>query len=174
MARYMSRHSGKHVVQAALISSIVPFMLKTSNNPDGVDQSVFNRMLASMQEDRAEFFTGFFKDFYGVGILAQPVSEEFLQWSRSVAMQGSLKATLACANAFATTDFRADLAAFQVPTLIIHGTDDKTVPIDVSGRAAAQAIASATLVEYSGAPHGLFATHKDELKGDLLQFVQQY
>lgn len=174
VARYMSRHNGKHVVQAALVSSIVPYLLKTKDNPNGVDQAIFNQMTGSMKDDRAEFFTGFFKDFYGVGILTQPVSEEYLQWSRSVALQASLKATLECVKAFSTTDFRSELAAFQVPTLIIHGTEDKTVPIDASGRAAAKGISYSTLIEYPGAPHGLFATHKEQLANDLLNFVRKY
>ena len=88
-------------------------------------------------------------------------------------MQASLKATLECAKAFATTDFRPDLACFKVPTLIIHGTADKTVPIDASGRAAAKGIAQSTLIEYDGAPHGLFATHKQRLTKDLLDFLRQ-
>jgi pimeloyl-ACP methyl ester carboxylesterase len=89
-------------------------------------------------------------------------------------MQASLKATLDCAGTFATTDFRPDLAAFsKVPTLIIHGTSDQTVPIDATGRAAASAIPQAKLIEYDGAPHGLFATHKDRLMNDLLAFLGQ-
>ncbi len=87
-------------------------------------------------------------------------------------MQAGLKPTLACAKAFATTDFRPDLAAFKVPTLIVHGTDDKTVPINASGRAAAKGIANSTLLEYDGAPHGLFATHKERFTRDLLAFVK--
>ena len=86
-------------------------------------------------------------------------------------MQAGLKATLECAKSFATTDFRPDLAAFKVPTLIVHGTADKTVPIDATGRAAAKGIAHAQLIEYEGAPHGLFATHKDRLSEDLLRFL---
>jgi len=124
-----------------------------------------------MKQDRAHFFGGFFKDFYGVGLVSHPVSDELLESSRNVAMQASLKATLACAEAFATTDFRPDLASFKVPTLIIHGTDDKTVPIDASGRAAARGIPGAELIEYDGAPHGLFATHKERLTKDLLAFL---
>ncbi len=96
-----------------------------------------------------------------------------LEWSRAVVMQASLKATLACAEAFATTDFRPDLSAFHVPTLIIHGTSDKTVPIDAAGRAAAHGIADSKLIEYDGAPHGLFATHKEQLTNDLLEFLQR-
>ena len=173
VARYMSRHGGKNVSQAALISSVVPYMLKTADNPQGTDQSVFAQMTAGMQQDRAHFFAGFFKDFFGVGLLSSPVSEELLESARSVALQASLKATLACAQAFATTDFRGDLAAFSVPTLIIHGTADKIVPIDPAGRAAARGIPQAKLIEYEGAPHGIFATHKQQLTSDLLAFLKQ-
>ncbi len=172
VARYMSRHAGKGVVKAALISSIVPFMLKTSDNPEGTEPSVFDEMSKAMKEDRARFFSGFFKDFFGVSLISNPVSAEVLDWARGVSMQAGLKPTLACAKAFATTDFRPDLAAFKVPTLIVHGTDDKTVPIEASGRAAAKGIANSTLLEYDGAPHGLFATHKERFTRDLLAFVK--
>jgi non-heme chloroperoxidase len=123
------------------------------------------------KEDLAKFFAGFFRDFFGVNMLSHPVSAELLEWARSVSLQASLKATLACAKSFASTDFRPDLAAFKVPTLIIHGTDDKTVPIDAAGRVAVKGIAHATLIEYDGAPHGLFATHKERLTLDLLKFI---
>ena len=172
VARYMSRHAGKSVSKAVLVSSVVPFMLKTDSNPHGTDKSAFDEMTAGMKADRAKFFAGFFKDFYGVSMVSHPVSEPLMEASRSVAMQASLKATLACAAAFATTDFRPDLASFTVPTLIIHGTDDQTVPIDASGRAAAKGIAGSRLVEYEGAPHGLLATHKDRVTKDLLDFIR--
>jgi len=173
VARYMSRHGGKGLKQAALISSVVPFMLKTADNPEGTDASVFADMTKGMKEDRAKFFAGFFKDFFGVSLVSHPVSDELLQWARAVSMQAGLKATLACAKSFSTTDFRPDLAAFRVPTLVIHGTDDKTVPIDAAGRAAAKGIADSILVEYDGAPHGLFATHKERFTQDLLRFVRE-
>jgi len=172
VARYLSRHQGKNVQQAILISSVVPYMLKTDNNPEGVDQSTFEAMTEGMVNDRAHFWTAFFKQFYGVGMVSHPVSDELLTWSSNLAMQASLKATLACAQSFATTDFRADLAAFKVPTLIIHGTKDKTVPIDAAGRAAAAGIAGSTLLEYDGAPHGLIATHKQKVAEDVLNFLQ--
>jgi len=173
VARYMSRHGGKSVSKAVLVSSVVPYMLKTNDNPEGTEQGVFDQMAQAMKADRAKFFAGFFKDFFGVGLTAHPVSDEVLQWARSVSMQASLKATLACAKSFASTDFRADLSAFKVPTLIIHGADDKIVPIGASGRAAAQAIQQATLIEYDGAPHGLQATHKDQLSKDMLEFIRR-
>ncbi len=172
VARYMSRHGGKGVSQAALVASIVPYMLKTPDNPAGTDRSVFDEMAQGMKDDRAKFFASFFKDFFGVSLVSHPASDELLEWARAVSMQAGLKPTLACAKAFATTDFRPDLKAFGVPTLIIHGTSDKTVPIDASGRAAAKGIANATLIEYDGAPHGLFATHKERFTKDLLAFVK--
>ncbi len=172
VVRYMSRHAGRHVKKCGLISSVVPYMLKTDDNPHGVDQSIFNEMTQSMLADRPHFFAGFFRDFFGVGGLSHPVSDEYLQWTRSVAMQASLKATLACANSFATTDFRPELDAVTVPTLIIHGTADATVPIDASGRPAAKAIQSSTLKEYEDAPHGLFATHREQLTKDLIEFLR--
>lgn len=172
VARYMSRHNGQNVSQAVLISSVVPYMLKTPDNPDGTDIAVFDQMTAAMKADRAKFFGGFFDDFYGVGLLSQPVSDELLLASRNTAMQAGLKGTLECAKSFGTTDFRPDLTALNVPTLIIHGTADATVPIDAAGRAAAKGIATSRLIEYDGAPHGLFATHKDKLTADLLEFLR--
>ena len=172
VARYLSRYAGKDVAQAVLISSVVPFMLKTPDNPEGVPQSVFDEMTAGMKKDRAHFFAGFFKTFYGVGLVSHPVSDELLENSRTVALMASLKATLASAEAFATTDFRPDLPAFTVPTLLIHGTADKTVPIDASARQTVKAVPQAKLLEYDGEPHGLFATAKERMIADLLEFVK--
>jgi non-heme chloroperoxidase len=172
VARYMSRHEGRNVIKTALVASVVPLMLKTDDNPNGTEQSVFDGMAKGMSEDRAKFFASFFKDFFGVNLFLHPVSQELIEWARGMAMQASLKATLECAKSFASTDFRPDLAAFTKPTLVIHGTDDQTVPIEPSGRAAARAIKQSTLIEYSGAPHGLFATHKARLSSDLLAFLR--
>ena len=173
VARYMSRHGGRSVAKTALVSSVVPCMLKSADNPLGTEQAVFDGMAQQMRTDRAQFFAGFFKDFFGVGMLSHPVSAELIEWARGQAMQASLRATLECAKAFSTTDFRGDLKAFNVPTLIVHGSADKTVPIGASGHAAQAGIAQSLLVEYEGAPHGLFATHKDRLSEDLLSFVRR-
>lgn len=171
VARFMSRHGGRNVIKTALIASVVPFMLKVDDNPQGTEQGIFDKMRQGMLDDRAKFFSGFFKDFFGVSMLSHSVSQELLDWARGMALQASLKATLECAKSFASTDFRPDLAAFTRPTLIIHGTEDKTVPIDASGRAAAAAIKQSVLIEYQGAPHGLFATEKLRLSNDLLTFL---
>ena len=173
VARYMSRHGGKGVTQAALIGSVVPFMLKTDDNPDGVDQSVLEQIADGIRKDRPDFFRSFFKDFFGVGMISHPVSQATLDWAWRLAMQAGLRPTLGAAEAFGSTDFRPDLAAFNVPTLIIHGTSDATVPIDPTARAAAKAIPNARLIEYDGAPHGLTATHKDRLSQDLLDFLRE-
>ena len=171
IARYLSRHGGKGVSRVALVSSVVPYMLKTGDNPNGVPQEAFDEMTAGMLDDRAKFFTGFFKDFFGVGLLAHPVSDETLHLAWTTAMQAGLRPTLAAAKAFATTDFRPDLASFTMPTLLIHGTADKTVPIDATAREVAKAVPHATLLEYGGEAHGVFATQRERLTQDLLDFL---
>ena len=171
IARYLSRHGGKGVSRVALVSSVVPYMLKTGDNPNGVPQEAFDEMTSGMLDDRAKFFTGFFKDFFGVGLLSHPVSDEVLHLAWITAMQAGLRPTLAAAKAFATTDFRPDLASFSMPTLLIHGTADKTVPIDATAREVAKAVPHATLLEYGGEAHGVFATQRERLTQDLLDFL---
>ncbi|GAB5519217.1 MAG: alpha/beta hydrolase [Rhodothermales bacterium] len=173
VARYMSRHQGHNVVQAALVSSVVPYLLKDESNPNGAPPEVFEGMKDGLKADRADFFANFFPNFYGMSVLNKPTSEAHVEWARSTAMKASLKATLDCVDAFAKTDFRPDLAQFNVPTLIIHGDDDQIVPIDLTSRTAAEGIANATLIEYAGGPHGVFATHTAQLRDDLLNFVSQ-
>ena len=173
VARYMSRHDGRGVNSAVLIGSVVPYMLKTDDNPYGVPEEQLLGIAKGIKEDRPNFFRTFFKDFFGVGYVTSPVSEATLDWAWRLAMQASLRSTLECAKSFGFTDFRPDLPAFRVPTLVIHGTGDKTVPIDPSGRAAAAGIAASQLVEYDGAPHGLFATESDRLTEDLLTFLSR-
>lgn len=172
VARYMSRHDGKGVVAAGLIASIVPYMLKTGDNPDGTPQETFDQIAEGIKADRAHFFRdSFVPQFFGVGYISSPVSDDVMDMATTTALMAGLKPTLACAESFAHTDFRPDLAAFRVPTLIIHGTSDKTVPIDASARAAAQGIAQAQLIEYDGEPHGLNITASDRLTQDLLAFL---
>ncbi len=172
VARYMSRHGGKGVVQAGLVSSVVPYVLQDDSNPQGVPGVQLDQIKAGLLKDRPHFLAGFAQDFYGVGWISSPVSQEVLDWSLMMAMQAGLKGTVACVDAFGRTDFRPDLPAFTVPTLIIHGTADKTVPIDATARAAARGIGQATLIEYDGSPHGLLATDKDRVTADLLDFLR--
>ena len=172
VARYMSRHGGKGVAATALVASVVPYMLKTDDNPNGAPPEVFEQIKDGIREDRARFFRRtFMPQFFGAGWVTSPVSDDILDMATATALRAGLKPTLACVDAFGTTDFRPDLAAFNVPTLIVHGTADKTVPIDISARAAAKGIAGSQLVEYDGEPHGLNATASDRLTKDLLTFL---
>lgn len=172
VARYMSRHAGVHVHSAALIASIVPYMLKADDNPTGVAAAQFDAMKVAIRRDRATFFGLFFNDFFGKTLLNHPVSNEVLVWCREQAMKASIKATLDCVDAFGTTDFRRELDAFDVPTLLLHGTADRIVPIDATTRAAKLAISGATAIEYPDAPHGLLVTHREQIINDLLRFLK--
>lgn len=171
VARYMSRHGGRGVSSIALVSSVVPRMLKADDNPDGVPAATFETMTQGMKTDRPRFMRQFLADFFGQGMIVSSVSAETVDWAWRLCMQAGLKPTLACAEAFAKTDFRNDAAQIAVPTLVIHGTADATVPIDATGRKVVQMIPGARLIEYPGAPHGLFATHQERLTSDLLNFL---
>jgi len=171
VARYMSRHGGKGVVGAGLISSVVPYMPQTDDNPHGAPIEQLTAIVDGIKQDRYGFFATFFKQFFGAGFISSPVSSETLAWAQQQMSMAGLKPILACAESFAFTDFRPDLSAFRVPTLIVHGTADKTVPIDPTGRAAATAIGQSQLVEYDGAPHGLTITDSDRFTRDLLTFL---
>jgi non-heme chloroperoxidase len=172
IARFIGRHGTTRLSKAVLISAVTPYMLKTSDNPDGVDRSVFDEIVEGLKEDRPHFLAGFGKSFFGVGLIAQPVSQEILDWAQVHALKASPKGTIDCVRAFSETDFRSDLAKFDIPTLIIHGDDDQVVPIDVGGRASARLVPHATFIAYAGAPHGLTDTHKDRVNADLLAFAR--
>lgn len=171
IARYMSRHGGARVGRVAFVSAVPPFMLKTADNPEGVDKSVFDGMVEGVQKDRFDFLQTFGKQFYGVGLLSHPVSQGVLDWTFGMAAVASPKATRDCIRAFSETDFRKDLAMIQVPTLVIHGADDKTVSAAVSGERTAKSVAGATYSVYEGAPHGLNVTHADKLNAELIAFA---
>jgi non-heme chloroperoxidase len=171
IARYLARYGAKRVAKAALISSVVPYVLKTADNPEGADESALKEMITQLKEDRPKFLAGFTKQFFGVGMISHPVSPEMMNWASYLAFQASPKATIDCVNAFGKTDFRPDLKAFTIPTLVIHGTADKNVPIGATGDAAAKGIANAKYLRYEGAPHGLFITHKNQLIEDLVSFL---
>ncbi|MBO0358799.1 alpha/beta hydrolase [Hymenobacter sp. BT186] len=171
VARYMSRHGGARVSKVAFVSAVTPYLLKTDDNPDGVDKSVFDDILKNIAKDRFDFLQTFGKQFYGEGPLSNPVSKAVLDWSFGMASLGSHQATVACGHAFAETDFRQDLATISVPALVIHGEDDKTVPIKNSGDRMGEYLKHATYITYDGAPHGLFITEKDKLNQDLVDFA---
>ncbi|MES2147140.1 MAG: alpha/beta hydrolase, partial [Pseudomonadota bacterium] len=171
VARFQTKYPGR-TSAAVLISSVVPYMAKTADNPNGVPKETFDQMTAGMKKDHKDFFPGFFKDFYGVGLVEKPVSQAVLDDSWRQTLMASLHNILAAAKAFATTDFRPDLKNFgTVPTLVIHGDADKTVPIAATAREVAQALPHAKLIEYPGSAHGVFETDKERLIGDLVAFL---
>ncbi len=171
IARYLSSHGTDRVSKAVLIGAVTPFLLKTADHPEGVDRSVFDGMRAGITADRPQFFSDFGKVFMGADKPGSKVSEGILSWTLSMALQASLKSTLDCVGAFSETDFRPDMKAFTMPTLIIHGDADAIVPIDITARAAAKMIPGSRLEVYEGAPHGLCYTHKDRVNEQLLAFI---
>ena len=171
VARYMSRHGGARVDKFAFVSSVMPYLLKTANNPDGVDKSTFDDIRANLVKDRCAFLQPFGKQFYSAGPLSNPVSQAVLDWTFGMGSLGAHQATVACGHAFAETDFRQDLAGIKVPALIIHGADDKIVPIKNSGDRMSQHLPHATYITYDGAPHGLLIIEKDKFNRDLIDFI---
>ena len=171
IARYLNRFGSERISKVVLISSVLPYMSKTHGNDEGVDVEVFDTMLEKIHEDRIGFLDSFGKQFFGIGMLNHPVSEPLLQYYRMLASFASQRSTEKCAESFAMTDFREDIKAISLPTLIIHGDDDKTVPIEVSSNRTAKMIPNAQYIVYEGAPHGLFYTHKDRLNQDLISFI---
>ncbi|MBT9391570.1 alpha/beta hydrolase [Hymenobacter sp. NST-14] len=172
VARYMSRHGGARVTRVAFVSAVTPYLLKTADNPEGVDRETFDDIIENLKKDRFDFLTTFGKQFFGVGVLNSPVSDATLNWMQAMCQIGDPHATIQSARAWSETDFRPDLQTIKVPTLVIHGGDDQTVPPAVSGERMTQFVPQAEFVEYSGAPHGLFITDKDRLNRDLRTFAQ--
>jgi pimeloyl-ACP methyl ester carboxylesterase len=170
VARYVSRYGTERVSKIVLVSSVLPYLAKTGDNPDGVDQSVFADMMEQIKDDRIAFLDDFGKKFFGVSLLNKPVSAPLLEYYRSLASVALPRATQQCAISFANTDFRADVETINLPTLIIHGDDDQTVPISSSSNRTAKMIKAAQYKIYEGAPHGLFYTHRKRLNQDLIQF----
>ena len=171
VVRYLSRYGSKHVTKAVLISAVTPFLMKTADNPEGVDPKVFDESAANLRKDRPAFLKEFGAKFYGRTALKHTVSEADLEWTLSMAFTGSLRSTLAAATAWSATDFRQDMKSISVPVLVIHGTGDATVPIDAAGRRSAKLLPNATLSEYDGEPHGLFLTAANRLNQELLTFI---
>ncbi|MBC8130985.1 MAG: alpha/beta hydrolase [Rhizobiaceae bacterium] len=172
VARYMSRHSGRRVGKAVLVAAVTPFLLKTDDNPEGVPASVFEEMIAGLRKDRPNFLATFAKSFFNAGMLNFQISNEILGQFVAQALEASPKATIDCVKAFGTTDFRGDMAHFKVPTLIIHGDADQTVPLDHSAKHLPAMIPGAVLKIYEGAPHALQFTEKDRLTQDLVAFAR--
>lgn len=174
VARYIGRHGTQKVRKAALISAVPPMMVKTADYPGGLPMEVFDGLRKATQENRSQLYrdiaSGPFFGFNRDGAVpSQGLIDSF--WAQG--MQAGHKNTYDSIAAFSATDFRGDLAKFDVPTLIVHGDDDQIVPINASAHAAAELVADARLIVYPGAPHGLADTHKDRLNQDLLNFLRE-
>jgi non-heme chloroperoxidase len=171
VTRYLGTYGSDRIAKAVVIGVVPPFLLKTDDNPGGVDASVFKGIEEAITADRFAFMTAFLADFYNVDVLGgERISEQAVQASWNVAVSASAKGTLDCVQAW-LTDFRADLPRIDVPTLIIHGDADRTLPVEATAIPLAQRITGARLTIVPGGPHGLIWTHADEVNTALLAFL---
>ena len=171
VARYLGRYGSTGVSKAVIISGVTPYLLKTADNPEGVDGSVFAGIEKAVAADRYAFFTGFFQNFYNTDLfLGKRVSEQAVQSSWNVAAGASATASLACVPAW-HEDFRADLARIDVPTLVIQGDADRILPIAASGLRTAKLIQGARLLVIKDGPHCIPWTHSEEVNAELLSFL---
>lgn len=170
VTRYLGTYGSDRIHKAVVIGVVPPFLLKTEDNPSGVDGTVFEGIQQAIVADRPAFLTGFLHDFYNVDVLGgERVSDQVVQYSWNVAAAASARATLACVAAW-LTDFRKDLP-IDVPTLIIHGDADRTLPLDATAIPLSQRIDGAKLAVIPDAPHGLIWTHAAEVNAELLDFL---
>ena len=171
VARYFGKYGSKGVSKAIFISGIPPFLLKTADNPEGVDKSVFEGIEKGIVKDRFAFFGDFFKNFYNTDVLMpKNVSEQVVQSSWNVAAGSSATASLACVATW-LEDFRKDLTKVDVPTLVIHGDADRILPISATGSRTAKLIQGARQVVIKDGPHCITWTHAEEVNRELVSFL---
>ncbi len=171
VARYLGKYGSKGVSKAVIISGVPPFLLKTADNPEGVDGSVFEGIQKAIVADRYAFFTDFFNNFYNTDLLlGKRVSQQAVQSSWNLAAGASATASLACVPTW-HEDFRKDLSRIEVPTLVIHGDADRIVPISASGLRTAKLIKGARLLVVKDGPHCISWTHADQVNSELVNFL---
>jgi non-heme chloroperoxidase len=171
VARYLGKYGSKGVSKAVIISGVPPYLLKTSDNPEGVDGSVFEGIQKAVATDRYTFFTDFFKNFYNTDLqLGKRVSEQAVQASWNLAAGASATASLACVPTW-HEDFREDVARIDIPTLVIHGDADRILPIEASGARTVKLIKGARSLVVKGGPHCITWTHAEEVNSELLNFL---
>ena len=173
VVRYIGRHGTQRVAKAVLISAIPPLMLKTPANPDGLPIEVFDQLRASVQADRSQFWKDLSLPFYGYNRPGAKVSEGVRESFWRQGMMCGFPGAYFCIKAFSETDLTEDLKRIDVPTLILHGDDDQIVPIADSALLSAKLVKGATLKVYTGAPHGLCTTLKDQVNEELLSFFRR-
>ncbi len=172
VTRYIGRYGTKRVAKAVLISAVPPLMLKTPANPDGLPMKAFDEIRAGVQHDRPQFFKDLSAPFYGANRPDANVSQGVRDFFWLQGMMAGHKAVYDCIKAFSETDLTEDLKKFDVPTLIMHGTDDQIVPIGASALHSSKIVKGATLKLYEGAPHGMPSTLKDQINADLFSFLK--
>ena len=172
VARYVGRHGTARLAGVVLIGAVTPLMLRTPAHPNGLEREVFDGIRKSVRDDRAQFFKDLPLSFYGYNRKGAKPSQGVIDAFWRQGMQASIRGVYECVAQFSETDFNADLAAIDVPTLIIHGDDDQIVPIDVTAKHTVERVRDARLEIYPGASHGLATTHAERLNRDLLAFVQ--
>jgi non-heme chloroperoxidase len=171
VARYLGKYGSKNVSKAVIISGVPPFLLKTPDNPEGVDGSVFEGIQKAVAADRYAFFTEFFKNFYNTDVLLNiSTSVQVVQASWNVAASSSATASLACVSTW-HEDFRKDVNKIDVPTLVMHGDADRILPITASGLRTAKLIKGSRLSVVKGGPHCITWTHADEVNAELTGFL---
>jgi non-heme chloroperoxidase len=171
VARYLGAYGAERVNKAAFICAIPPFLLKTSDNPEGVDGGVFDGIKKAITADRPAFLSKFLSDFYNVDSLGgELVSDQIVQLSWNIAAGASPKGTLDCVSAW-LTDFRKDLLRADVPTLVVHGDADRILPLAATGKRTHEMVKGSRLAVIKGGPHGLNWTHAEELNRDLVEFL---
>lgn len=172
IARYFGKYGSQGISKAVFIGAVPPFLLKTTDNPEGVDGSVFEGIEKAVAADRYAFFTEFFKNFYNTDLyLGKRVSEEVVHASWNLAAGASATASLACVPTWGE-DFRENLKRVDVPTLVIHGDDDRIVPLAAAGQRTAKLVKGAQLLVIKGGPHCITWTHADEVNAALREFLQ--
>lgn len=172
VARFIGNYGTGKIAKTALISAVPPFMLKTSDNPDGLDKEVFEGFKKNIRDDRAGFLAGFGDKFVNYSDNKEKISKDQIHLNWSVACKASPKATLDCVDSFGLTDFREDLKKFDVPTLVVHGDADQIVPIEIAGKKSKDLIENAKYEVIKEAPHGLVFTHKKEFNKILIDFLK--
>jgi non-heme chloroperoxidase len=172
VTHYLGTRGSKRVARAVLVSPLQPFLLKTEDNPEGVDKSVFDGIQEAISSDRPAYMTAFLKDFYNLDeTLGNRVSQEVMNTSWNTASTASPTGTYECVSAW-LTDFRPDLKNIDVPVLIVHGDADRILPYEVTAKRLEKLISNSRLVTLAGAPHGIPWTHADEINQELLAFLQ--
>jgi len=172
VARYIGRHGTGRVAKAVLIGAVPPIMLKTAANPGGLPMDVFDGIRKGVLADRSQFFKDLSGPFYGANRPGATVSQGLRDSFWLQGMRAGFKGVIDCIKAFSETDFTEDLKKIDVPTLVLHGEDDQIVPVMDSARKSARLIKGAKDIYYPGAPHGLTATHQDQVNADLLTFLR--